>query len=1015
MKHKLSPRGKRRFIIFFLSMVIGFVAQFQGSHFLYKRFQDRRLRGELEQILRQISAAKSETLLCVHTMASNPVLEEFFLNPDGNMSQETVQASCQKYENSLPPSCITFFVSDKDLRYYENGVFQYRVFPPSAQDGWYEAAYEEDYCLITKETDSLSRRSWLRMSVPVYRADGRKSGIAGIRMPVDAMGDLLHIPWSERNKYLLLRDEGGNFASFYALSDRIEEKAMLYGLQEELKQLPLKHAGILQGTSSLGEFQLSPLGDNWSLLLIYPFSVGSYIFSHAFMFGILLFVTAIIFSIVQTRRYIRENKIIREQKKEIEILNENQSSFFSSMSHEIRTPINTIIGLDEMILREDISEEVAEDARGIAGASNMLLALINDILDMSKLTNGKMEIVHAPYDTGTMLLDIINMIMVKAKEKGLEFQVDIAPDIPSSLLGDEVRIKQVLLNLLSNAVKYTREGTVAFKVRCEHLGYGVVNVTFSVEDTGIGVKKESIPYLFDAFKRVDVQKNHMIEGTGLGLSIVKQLVELMGGTIDVRSIYLRGSTFTVTLSQEVVNPEAIGELDLKSRSGHGRVVYKQSFEAPSARILIVDDNEMNLTVETKLLRGTKIQVDTADSGKKALAMAQVTRYNVILMDHLMPGMDGITCLHEIRNQPGGLNRSTPAIALTANAGRKNELLYEREGFDSYLSKPVNGEQLESMLLAFLPADLVMLRGESIRVQESVSSRKLSSRKMPLLISTDSVCDIPLPMLRSLGIPILSTPIVTDEGYFKDNLEVDTDSLLYYIQNTGKTVVSKDPSVEEYEEFFARQLQKTQYLIHITMSSRLGNSFANACQAAKSFDNVTVVDSLLISSSMGMLVLQARQFARETPSPQMVLEKIEEYKKLFSVSFMVDNLDYLERGGHVSHFANSLCRALLIHPILTVRKGAMRLSRVEFGELEKTREIYVRSALRNKSSIDDSVLFITYAGLSYQELQAVKEQALSIVPFKQVYLQKASPAVSSNCGPGSMGLLFKRRLRKGIPS
>ncbi len=1009
MKRKFSPRGKRRLTIFLLSLATGIAAQFLGAYYLYKLALNMKLRGELEQILRQVSAAKSEALLCAHTMASNPVLEEFFQNPDGNTRQETVQNSCLKHVSSLPSSCITFFVSDKDLRYYENGEFRYRIFPPSEQDSWYETAYEKDYCLITKETDPQSRRHWLRMSVPVYRADGMKSGVAGIRMPVDAMGDLLHTPWEERDKYLLLRDENGNFASCYALPDRIEEKAMLYGLQEELKRLPLQHADVLRGTSDLGSFQLAPLNDTWSLLLIHPFSLQSGIICHALMFAILLFMTAVIFSIVQTRRYIRENKVIREQKKQIEILNENQSSFFSSMSHEIRTPINTIIGLDEMILREDISDEVAEDARGIAGAGNMLLALINDILDMSKLTNGKMEIVSAPYDTATMLLDIVSMIMVKAKEKDLEFLIDIAPDLPSSLLGDEVRIKQVLLNLLTNAVKYTREGTVAFKVRCEHLAEGAVNVTYSVEDTGIGVKKESLPYLFDAFKRVDVQKNHMIEGTGLGLSIVKQLVELMGGTIDVRSIYLRGSTFTVTLSQEVVRPEAIGELDLKTRgSGHSRTAYQQSFEAPSARILIVDDNEMNLTVETKLLRGTKIQVDTADSGKKALSMTQVTRYDVLLLDHLMPEMDGITCLHEIRRQTGGLNRNTPAIALTANAGRKNELLYEREGFDCYLSKPVNGGQLESMLLAFLPEDLVMLRGDSIRVRETVSSRKLSSRKLPLVISTDSVCDIPLPMLRSLGIPVLSTPIVTDEGYFMDNLEVDTDSLLYYIQNSGKTVVSKDPSVREYEEFFAKRLQETQYLIHITMSSRLGNSFANACQAARSFDNVTVVDSQLISSSMGMMVLLARQFARETPSPQMVLEKIEESRKRFSVSFLVDSLDYLERGGHVSHFAKGLCQALLIHPILTIRKGAMRLSRIEFGELDKARESYVKSALRNKSSIDDSILYITYAGLTYQELQAVKEQALSIVPFKQVFFQKASPAVSSNCGPGSMGLLFRRR-------
>ena len=1008
MNHKLSPRARRRLIIFSLSLVIGFVAQYLGAHFLYKRTQDRRLRDDCEQLSRQISAAKSEALLCVRTMAYNPVMAEYFQDPDGEGKLEAAYNSCLRYAGHLPESCVTFFVSDKDLRYYEDGEFLFRIFPPSDQDGWYEASYDEEYCLISKETDPNTRSPWLRMSVPVYGADGMKAGTAGMRMPIDKIGGALHTPRMEWDKYVFLMDPDGNFSSLHGLPANADELSLIYGLQESLRRLPLRPAGTLRGTSGLGEFELTPLEDKWELFLIYPFSMRGYIFCHVMMFFILIFVTAVISSIVQTRRYIRENKVIREQKKEIEILNENQISFFSSMSHEIRTPINTIIGLDEMILREDISDEVAEDARGIAGAGHMLLALINDILDMSKLTNGKMEIVPAPYDTGTMLLDLVNMIMVKAKEKNLEFLVDIAPDLPSSLLCDEVRIKQILLNLLSNAVKYTREGTVAFKVRCEHLGQGVVNVIYSVEDTGIGVKKESLPYLFDAFRRVDVQKNHMIEGTGLGLSIVKQLVELMGGSIDVRSIYLRGSTFTVTLSQEVVNPEAIGELDLKSRPGHGRTAYQQSFEAPSARILIVDDNEMNLMVETKLLRGTKIQVDTADGGEKALSMTQGTRYDVLLLDHLMPGMDGISCLHEIRRQPGGLNRSTPAVALTANAGRKNELLYEREGFDGYLSKPVNGEQLEGMLLSLLPEDLVMLRGDSIRVQESVSSRKLSSRKLPLVISTDSVCDLPLPMLRSLGIPVLAIPIVTDEGYFMDNLEVDTDSLLYYMQHSGKTVVSKDPSVEEYEEFFARCLQETQYLIHITMSSRLGDSFANASRASRSFDNVTVVDSQLISSSMGMLVLYAKQCAKETPSPQMVLEKIEESRKLFSVSFMVDSLDYLERGGHVSHFANGLCRALLIHPVLSVRKGVMRLSRMEFGEMDKTRESYVRSALRNKSTIDDSVLYITYAGLSFKELQAIKEQALSIVPFRQVYFQKASPAVSSNCGPGSVGLLFRRR-------
>ncbi len=227
-----------------------------------------------------------------------------------------------------------------------------------------------------------------------------------------------------------------------------------------------------------------------------------------------------------THLYEKENKLTVQQKKEIEELNQAENHFFSSMSHEIRTPINTIIGLNEMILRGDISDDIAENARNIRGASKMLLTLINDILDLSKIKSGKMEIVNVSYETGELFSEIVNMIWIKAKEKGLEFKLHVDPSIPSMLCGDEVRIKQVLINLLNNAVKYTKEGTVTLSVRCERVGLNRVRVWYSVEDTGQGVKKENIPYIFDAFKRVDEKKNRHIEGTGLGLSIVRQLVEI---------------------------------------------------------------------------------------------------------------------------------------------------------------------------------------------------------------------------------------------------------------------------------------------------------------------------------------------------------------------------------------------------------------------------------------------------------------------------------------------------------
>ena len=250
--------------------------------------------------------------------------------------------------------------------------------------------------------------------------------------------------------------------------------------------------------------------------------------------------TSILLSFLN-RMYEDENELSRQQKKEIEELNKAENNFFSSMSHEIRTPINTIIGLNEIILRGDIPEDVAENARSIQGASKMLLTLINDILDLSKIRSGKMEIVNVSYETGRIFSEVVNMIWIKAKEKGLEFRLRVDPSIPSMLCGDEVRIKQVLINLLNNAVKYTSEGSITLSVRCERLTLNRVRVWYSVEDTGLGVKKENIPYIFNAFKRVDEEKNRHIEGTGLGLSIVHQLVELMGGEISVNSVYTKGS------------------------------------------------------------------------------------------------------------------------------------------------------------------------------------------------------------------------------------------------------------------------------------------------------------------------------------------------------------------------------------------------------------------------------------------------------------------------------------------
>ncbi len=406
----------------------------------------------------------------------------------------------------------------------------------------------------------------------------------------------------------------------------------------------------------------------------------------------------------QAMLFYREKDRVNRQKTEIEELNKAQSRFFSSMSHEIRTPINSILGLNEVILRqEDASEEIRSDAGYIQGAGKVLLALVNDILDFSRIEAGRMDIVPVDYKVAEMMSEVVNMIQLQARGKGLSLEAHIDPDTPSVLFGDEIRIRQIIVNLLNNAVKYTESGTVGIDLASEEAGDGLIKLVITVSDTGIGIRKEVLPTLFDAFARMDQEKNRKIEGTGLGLSIVKQLVDLMDGEIVVDSVYGEGSTFKVTLSQKVIDAKTIGDINIMEQAARHNT-YRSMFTAPEADILIVDDTRMNLMVEKKLLRETKVRIDTAMSGREALELTAKKRYDVILMDHLMPEMDGIECLGLMRSRPDDMCAGVPVIVLTANAGRENVEQYKEAGFEDILSKPVSGRALEEALIRFIPKD-----------------------------------------------------------------------------------------------------------------------------------------------------------------------------------------------------------------------------------------------------------------------------------------------------------------------
>ncbi len=420
-----------------------------------------------------------------------------------------------------------------------------------------------------------------------------------------------------------------------------------------------------------------------------------------------------------------ESRFLKEEKVTAERSNAAKSDFLANMSHEIRTPLNAILGMNEIILmdslkgrdelpgeREDIRNifsDICNYSGNIESAGNNLLYIINDILDLSKIEAGKMDIINADYKLSSVVNDVVIMMDFKARSKGLDFKVFVEPSIPDTLRGDEVRIRQVITNILNNAVKYTIKGSISFAVTFErHVneeGEKTIDLIFSVKDTGIGIKEEDIERLFNKFERMELEKNSNIEGAGLGLTITKSLIDLMDGTISVNSIYGSGSEFMVTLPQRVVSDEAIGNLHEKfEKSINERKVEKEQLHAPRAHILVVDDTSVNLLVVKGLLKNTGIRIDTAESGQESILLCAENKYDIIFMDQRMPGMDGVTAMHGIREEKKGLNADTPFICLTADAVSGAKERYISWGFDDYLTKPIDNGALKKMVMKYLPGE-----------------------------------------------------------------------------------------------------------------------------------------------------------------------------------------------------------------------------------------------------------------------------------------------------------------------
>ena len=417
------------------------------------------------------------------------------------------------------------------------------------------------------------------------------------------------------------------------------------------------------------------------------------------LFGLLFF---LVFAVGQQFEDFREADL--ERRRAVE-LSDAKTNFLASMSHEIRTPINSILGMNEMILRENADPRIDSYARTVKTSGKMLLSLVNDILDFSKIEAGKLEVTNADYDLAALLCDISSIMGERAGQKDLKYDLQISDDIPSVLYCDEFRIKQILLNLLSNAVKYTDSGSVTLKVGGRYSSDEVFELRFDVEDTGRGIRKEDFDHLFDAFSRIDIKTNRNIEGTGLGLAIVKSIVDSLNGQISVVSEYQKGSTFTVTIPQKAVDRSPINKaMPVADRKEEK---HECDYRAPEANVLAVDDNVPNLSIVREFLRDTEVNLDTCTNGLDALEKCKEKKYDLILLDHMMPEPDGIITLKIIRKNPLSLNVDTKAIVLTANAVTGSRQMYIDAGFIDYLTKPVDATILEATVKKHLPGDKII--------------------------------------------------------------------------------------------------------------------------------------------------------------------------------------------------------------------------------------------------------------------------------------------------------------------
>jgi len=664
------------------------------------------------RIYDSISSSLNEPIIVARTMACDDFLEDF-LKKEDSMSEGEAISVMQKYLASIKSGLdydTAFLVSEGSRRYYTYEGLNKIVDPVNDEhDIWYSLFVDKNLPYdLDVDSDEMNRGMWtVFVNTRIEDENGNLLGVCGVGVQMTNLQELILESEREYGVKVNFVDENG-LVQVDTEDINIENAWLDIDVLRNNDTNDYEYQ-IMDGKEFAVTKYVEYLG--WYLVVRSESTKISNEFISVISTNIVLFLIVMGLLIAMIALILRRTRRERDERERLHIVSERaiaaseaKSSFLSSMSHEIRTPINTVLGMNEMILRQAGDQKIVEYSTNIKNAGKTLLTLINSILDFSKIEEGKMEIVPVTYDTSVLISNTIASVKERARKKGLEFITEIDSNLPSRMIGDDVRILQVVMNILTNAVKYTDEGHVRLVIREESREGDNIDMYVAVEDTGIGIRKEDLPKLFESFERLDEVKNHGIEGTGLGMAIVTNLLKMMGSHIEVDSEYGKGSTFRFVIRQKIADAAPIGDYSHNASSDDERI-SGEDLCVKGARILVVDDNEMNLKVAQNLLGLFGIDADLSGSGADAIERVKKESYHIILLDHMMPHMDGIETLRKMRSE-GILDAETKVIALTANAinGAREE--YLRSGFDDYISKPIAVEALEDILRKWLPESVI---------------------------------------------------------------------------------------------------------------------------------------------------------------------------------------------------------------------------------------------------------------------------------------------------------------------